>query len=130
MSAGSPEERAGPLRAPPRREFFSIGEVCGMLGLKPHVLRYWETQFEDLAPAKNRSGNRVYRMAEVQRIALIQRLVHEERYTIDGARQRLKELARDGSEREVAEGSLERTFLRTLRSDLEEVVQLLDPERR
>jgi DNA-binding transcriptional MerR regulator len=124
----SREDRPGPLRAAPRREFYSIGEVCSMLGLKPYVLRYWETQFEDLAPSKNRSGNRVYRLADVQRIAHIQRLVHEERYTIDGARQRLRELVEEGGGAEAPAGALERSFLRALRSDLEEVLEMLEDE--
>ncbi len=53
-----------------RREYFSIGEVCEMAGLKPHVLRYWETQFKELSPSKNRAGNRVYRAREIKLIEL------------------------------------------------------------
>ena len=49
----------------PTQEFFSIGEVCALTDLKPHVLRYWESQFRFLNPAKNRSGNRVYKSREV-----------------------------------------------------------------
>jgi DNA-binding transcriptional MerR regulator len=49
----------------PMQEFFSIGEVCALTDLKPHVLRYWESQFRFLNPAKNRSGNRVYKSREV-----------------------------------------------------------------
>ena len=49
----------------PTQEFFSIGEVCALTDLKPHVLRYWESQFRFLSPAKNRSGNRVYKSREV-----------------------------------------------------------------
>jgi len=70
----------------PQREFYSIGEVCELFGLKPHVLRYWETQFAALNPPKNRAGNRVYRQRDMELIALIQHLVRDERYTIEGAR--------------------------------------------
>jgi hypothetical protein len=54
-----------PTSSDPIQEFFSIGEVCELTGLKPHVLRYWESQFRFLSPAKNRSGNRVYQRREV-----------------------------------------------------------------
>ena len=53
----------------PIQEFFSIGEVCEITDLKPHVLRYWESQFKFLNPAKNRSGNRVYQRKEIELMA-------------------------------------------------------------
>jgi DNA-binding transcriptional MerR regulator len=117
-----------PLRRTPRREYYSISEVCGMLGLKPHVLRYWETQFEELAPPKTRSGNRVYRAPEVELIALIQRLVHQERYTLEGARRRLQELQQDGRAEGEAKQELERQYLRALRIELEGVLDLLSTD--
>ena len=98
-----------------------------MLELKPHVLRYWETQFEGLSPSKNRSGNRVYQAEEVELIALIRRLVHEERYTIEGARLRLEELRRAGSAAEQSHRALERSVLRGLRRELQALLELLDP---
>jgi DNA-binding transcriptional MerR regulator len=113
---------------PPKREYYSISEVCGMVGLKPHVLRYWETQFEELTPPKNRSGNRVYRARDVELIALIHRLVHEERYTLEGARRKLQELRVAGTEGGDAEQALERAYLRALRTELEEVLELLSPD--
>jgi DNA-binding transcriptional MerR regulator len=107
-----------------RREFYSIGEVCNMFDVKPHVLRYWETQFERLAPAKNRAGNRVYRSEDVEFVGLVRQLVHEERYTIEGARQRLAEL--DAEPDADANSTLQdRAFLNSLRRGLEEVRQLL-----
>ena len=59
------------MSAEPVQEFFSIGEVCELTGLKPHVLRYWESQFRFLNPAKNRSGNRVYQRREVELVVLV-----------------------------------------------------------
>lgn len=115
---------------PSKREYYSISEVCSMVGLKPHVLRYWETQFEALAPPKNRSGNRVYRAPEVELIALIQRLVHEEKYTLEGARQRLQEMDAEGRVDLAAQRALERSFVRSLRAELEEVMELLAPAER
>ncbi len=73
----------------PIQEFFSIGEVCELTDLKPHVLRYWEGQFRFLHPAKNRSGNRVYSRREVELILLVKHLLYTEKYTIEGARQKL-----------------------------------------
>ena len=73
----------------PVQQFFSIGEVCQLTDLKPHVLRYWESQFRFLNPAKNRSGNRVYKAREVELIMLVKHLLYTEKFTIEGARQRL-----------------------------------------
>lgn len=120
----------GRSRRPRPRAFYSIGEVCGMLDLKPYVLRYWETQFEGLSPAKNRAGNRVYQPEEVELIALIRRLVHEERYTIEGARTRLRELQAEGARADLAARSLERSFLRGLSEELQAILDLLDPSAR
>jgi DNA-binding transcriptional MerR regulator len=97
-----------------------------MLDLKPHVLRYWETQFDDLAPTKNRAGNRVYQADDLEMIALIRRLVHDERYTIEGARQRLEELEAEGSTARHSSRALEQGFLRSLRGDLEDLLDLLE----
>ncbi len=90
-------ESRGRLRRARRRTFYSIGEVCAMLDIKPHVLRYWETQFPRLSPSKNRAGNRVYTGEELELIALIRRLVHDERYTIEGARLRIGRWRRRGA---------------------------------
>ena len=82
------------LRDDPVQEFYSIGDVCTLTDLKPHVLRYWESQFKLLNPAKNRSGNRVYARREVELILLVKHLLYSEKYTIDGARQKLEHLRR------------------------------------
>jgi len=111
----------------PVREFYSIGEVCELFGIKPHVLRYWETQFPGLNPPKNRSGNRVYRQKDMELIALIQHLVHEERYTIEGARSRIEELKQQGGAAELSARALEQSFVRSLRGELEELLEILTP---
>ena len=121
------EEGSASRRRLRRRPFYSIGEVCEMLELKPHVLRYWETQFPGLSPSKNRAGNRVYQAEELELIALIRRLVHEERYTIQGARRRIEEMEAEGSAAGESTRALERSFLRSLRAELESVLELLDP---
>jgi DNA-binding transcriptional MerR regulator len=72
--------------------YYSISEVCRMTGLEPHVLRYWETEFAQMRPKKNRAGNRAYRMKEIQYIQFIRQLLHEEKYTLQGAKKRLGEV--------------------------------------
>ncbi len=114
-------------RRAPQREFYSIGEVCELLGVEPHVLRYWETQFDAFTPSRNRAGARVYRPRDLELIALIRRLVHEDGYTIDGARRRLEELARTGEMRERSAHALEESFVDSLRAELEDLLRLLGP---
>jgi DNA-binding transcriptional MerR regulator len=112
-----------------RREYFSIGEVCEMAGLKPHVLRYWETQFKELSPSKNRAGNRVYRAREIKLIELVKHLLYEEKYTIDGARRRLEKLRDEGDLDEVASQALDRQTLKRVRDGLNELLDILDQSR-
>lgn len=115
------------------REYYSIGEVCEITGLKPHVLRYWETQFRDLSPAKNRAGNRVYRPREIKIIQLVKHLLYEEKYTIDGARRKLEELRGAGTIDEASDQILDRQAIRELRREIQALRELLtlpDSERR
>ena len=91
----------------PVQEFYSIGEVCALTDLKPHVLRYWESQFRFLNPAKNRSGNRVYKSREVELIMLVKHLLYTEKFTIDGARQRIDQYRRTGELRASARKAFE-----------------------
>jgi len=127
----APEEWVGIQRTDsmkrPQREFYSIGEVCELFDLKPHVLRYWETQFPALSPPKNRAGNRVYRQRDLELIALIQHLVRDERYTLEGARARIDELKQEGAAADVAGAALEKSFVRSLRAELEELLEILTP---
>ena len=72
-----------------RKLYRSISEVSEMVGVKPHVLRYWETQFSMLRPKKNRAGNRMYRPEEIKLLLQIKELLYARRFTIAGARRRL-----------------------------------------
>ena len=110
----------------PVQEFFSIGDVCNLTDLKPHVLRYWESQFRFLNPAKNRSGNRVYQRREVELIMLVKHLLYTEKYTIDGARQRIEEQRRAGSLRNEARAALDVQMIRDLERQLQSIVRVLD----
>jgi DNA-binding transcriptional MerR regulator len=79
-------------RAPESKRYFKIGEVAKITSIKPHVLRYWESEFRWMAPQKSRSKQRMYRQRDIDVILLLKRLLHEERFTIAGARRKLKEL--------------------------------------
>jgi len=114
------------LRGEPVQEFYSIGEVCELTELKPHVLRYWESQFKVLSPAKNRSGNRVYARREVELILLVKQLLYVEKYTIDGARLKLDEHRRGGALRGAARAALELETVEALERDLVALQALLE----
>ncbi len=115
------------LRRPRRRTFYSIGEVCELVGVKPHVLRYWESRIPELSPTKNRAGNRVYQAREIELISLINRLVQDERYTVDGARKRLLELRSQGAAAQESSSAMKEIFLRSLQAELQELYDFLDP---
>ena len=110
----------------PVREFFSIGDVCDLTELKPHVLRYWESQFRFLHPAKNRSGNRVYQRREVELIMLVKQLLYVEKYTIDGARQRVEEYKKAGELKALARAALGAQTVVSLERELENILIVLD----
>ena len=76
----------------PDKLYFKIGEVAEITGVKPYVLRYWESEFKMVNPSKSRSRQRLYRKSDVELIFKIKELLYEDRYTINGARKRLKEL--------------------------------------
>lgn len=80
--------------------YYSIGEVSDLVDLKPHVLRYWESEFPELRPRKNRAGRRVYTEDDIAVVRRIQRLLREERYTIEGARQVLDNVVTDDDDRD------------------------------
>ena len=118
------------IRPRPMQEFFSIGEVCALTDLKPHVLRYWESQFRFLSPAKNRSGNRVYKSREVELILLVKHLLYTEKYTIEGARQRIEQFRRTGELKKEAARAASRQTVAELRDALQAVIDTLDGKRR
>jgi DNA-binding transcriptional MerR regulator len=108
------------------QEYFSIGQVCDLTDLKPHVLRYWESQFRFLSPAKNRSGNRVYQRREIEMIMLVKQLLYTEKYTIDGARQKFDEYKKRGELRRAARVALDLELIESLEKDLRDILAALD----
>ena len=115
-----------PSGAEPVREFFSIGDVCELTDLKPHVLRYWESQFKFLNPSKNRSGNRVYSRREVELVMLVKHLLYTEKYTIEGARQKVEEQRRAGGVKPAARHGLDAETVQLLERDLRGILDILD----
>ena len=110
----------------PVQEFYSIGEVCALTDLKPHVLRYWESQFRFLNPAKNRSGNRVYKSKEVELIMLVKHLLYTEKYTIEGARARIDQYRRTGELRGAARQAFGAELAVEIRAAVEDVLAILE----
>ena len=110
----------------PVQEFFSIGEVSELCAGKPHVLRYWESQFRFINPAKNRSGNRVYKAREVEMVMLVKHLLYTEKYTIEGARQRLDQYRRSGELRGQASTATRSELVREIRRELDDVLAVLE----
>jgi len=110
-----------------KKVYYSIGEVCDLTGLKPHVLRYWETQFDVLNPTKNRAGNRVYRSRDVEVVLLVKKLLYDEKYTIEGANQKLIDMRKEGELRNEGHDVVAPDFLTGIKQELEELRELLTP---
>jgi DNA-binding transcriptional MerR regulator len=108
-----------------RKEYYSISEVADLVGLPAHVLRYWESQFSVLNPSKNRSGNRVYQRKEIRLILLVKQLLYEDKYTVEGAKQRLDQLRRGGSLADATTHALDTQTINGLRDELRTLAELL-----
>ncbi|MBE9548560.1 MAG: MerR family transcriptional regulator [Proteobacteria bacterium] len=103
----------------PAKRYFTIGEVSTLCGVKPHVLRYWEQEFEQLKPVKRRGNRRYYQRHDVLMIRQIRSLLYEQGFTIGGARQRL--------EGESAHNDVTRStqIIKQVRTELEDVLHIL-----
>jgi DNA-binding transcriptional MerR regulator len=104
------------------KPFFKIGEVAKLVGVKPHVIRYWETEFPSLMPKKNPSGQRIYVKADIEAIVEIKNLLYNERYTISGAKLMLARQKEGVSETPL---DLELARVQALASLKEQVVEIL-----
>lgn len=89
-------------KAIPDKMYFRIGETADLLDVKPYVLRYWETEFPDIKPVKSQSNQRLYKRRDVEMLLAIKRLLYEEKFTINGARDHLKKLLRSHGKDEDA----------------------------
>ena len=82
----------------PDKLYFKIGEVSKILGVKPYVLRYWETEFKEVVPFKSRSNQRLYKKRDVELLVRIKSLLYEEGFTIEGARKKVKDFLKTEKE--------------------------------
>jgi len=109
------------------KRYYRIGEVSRITDVKPYVLRYWESEFRWMAPQKSRSKQRLYRQRDIDMILLIKKLLYEQRFTIAGARKKLREL---GASRALESGNLaietdHRSRYQKIRSELESIRAML-----
>jgi DNA-binding transcriptional MerR regulator len=121
----------------PDKLYFRIGEVSRLAGIKPYVLRFWETEFSSLGPKKSGKGHRLYRRKDVELVLEIKRLLYEKRYTIEGARKYLDTRTREATPRPAdgaakksgrSQGDLFRDpapVLQQIRKELAELLELL-----
>jgi len=129
----------------PDKLYFRIGEVARLAGIKPYVLRFWETEFPVLDPKKSGTGHRLYRRKNVQMVLEIKRLLYEKRYTIEGARKFLETRSKDAAPAPAAPAGVSKRskpaappqptqtgffdvpspLLETVRQELREIVNLL-----
>lgn len=111
----------------PDRMYFRIGDVAEIAGVQPYVLRFWEKEFEFLAPIKNAAGQRLYRKGDVESVLLVKRLLYVERFSIEGAKKRIKELRKHGNltEAKKERGVLDEVKLSTLKEMQAEILDLI-----
>jgi len=113
----------------PDKLYFRIGEVSDLVGVEPHVLRYWETEFPSVGPKKSGTGHRMYRRKEVELLLKIKYLLYEKKYTIEGARQFLHFEAKQGKRRQPEKAEQRELFSSEMwpeiRRELAAILELL-----
>ena len=109
----------------PDKLFFKIGEVSELTETEPYVLRYWETEFSPLLPAKNKSGQRIYKKTDIEMIQRIKHLLYEEGFTIAGAKKRLAEEMHASFDKRRSKREEIRDRLELLRGSLKELLTLM-----
>ena len=91
----------------PPKLYFRIGEVAGLVGVEPHVLRYWEREFRSIRPTKSAKGQRVYSRRDVENLMRVRELLYAEGFTIAGAKKKLQRTGNEPDERVAAEAALD-----------------------
>ena len=111
-----------------KKLYYSIGEVSEMTNLKSYVLRYWETEFSQLKPPKNRAGNRTYRQKDIEVILNIKDLLYKKKFTIDGARVVLQEKDKIVSESKDSNSlsNDQKVVLSKIKKNLEEILNIIN----
>jgi DNA-binding transcriptional MerR regulator len=108
----------------PDKQYFKIGEVSRITGVKPHVLRYWESEFAAIRPQKTRTNQRLYRRRDVELLLLIKQLLYQEGFTIAGANKRLRELTHQQQD----DGEQLLKALLVVREQIEGIIALIDDD--
>jgi DNA-binding transcriptional MerR regulator len=116
----------GPL---PEKLYYRIGEVAELVGVEPHVLRYWEREFRSIRPTKSAKGQRVYSRRDVENLMRVRALLYGEGFTIAGAKKKLQE-APSEPPREAVSSAETRDRLMAMRADVEAFLEELGPARR
>tara|TARA_B100001559_G_C16069183_1_gene424997 strand:+ start:232 stop:567 length:336 start_codon:yes stop_codon:yes gene_type:complete len=104
-----------------KKLYYSIGEVSKLVGLKSYVLRYWETEFKQLTPPKNRAGNRTYRQKDIDLILKIKDLLHSKKFTIEGARSVVSSKNSNVSNTEI----IDKKMINQLKNELQQILQVI-----
>ena len=104
-----------------KKLYYSIGEVSKLVGLKSYVLRYWETEFKQLTPPKNRAGNRTYRQKDIDLILKIKDLLHGKKFTIEGARSVISSKTSNIIDKET----INRKIISQLKNELQQILQVI-----
>ena len=104
-----------------KKLYYSIGEVSKLVGLKSYVLRYWETEFKQLSPPKNRAGNRTYRQKDIDLILKIKDLLHGKKFTIEGARSVISSKNSKTNNNET----IDRKIIIQLKNELQQILQVI-----
>jgi len=113
---------------PVKKLYYSISEVAEITRLEPYVLRYWEKEFAELKPQKNRAGNRTYTDKDIRLIQQIMHLLYEEKFTIPGAKQKLKSMGKQDNGQIALRLSIPETkqSILAIKQDVERLLSLLD----
>lgn len=124
-----PRRASGPAdpSAIPDKPFFKIGEAARLCAVKPYVLRYWETEFRSIKPQKTRSQQRLYRRKDIELLLAIRDLLYVQRFTIEGARSRLRELGHEeGPPPPVPAPEIDIDTMRKIKQGLLDLIRLVE----
>ncbi|MGC8796433.1 MerR family transcriptional regulator [Thermodesulfovibrio sp.] len=113
---GEPVQRQLPFKI-----FYKIGETSRIVGVEPYVLRYWETEFPFLKPKKTKTGQRLYTKKEIEMLFLIKKMLYEERFTVEGVRQKLGKMYRQASNETLTKQDI----LNKVKIKLKEILRML-----
>lgn len=110
----------------PVKLYYRIGEVSSLVGVEPHVLRYWETEFRTIRPQKSRKGQRIYSRKDVEKLIRVKDLLYKQGFTIQGARKQLREAPAGSDAPSDARATEMRSALLDIKSEVERLLREMD----